>query len=89
MGWGGQLSGPTTGEPIPASGYLLQRQQGADDVLELVEQLDVDTSTLHEESREVDRLCLSIATVTREMAAVELATAEAQARLAGKVFGTI
>ena len=34
----------------------------ADDVLMLVEQLDVATSTLHEESREADRLCLSVAT---------------------------
>ena len=62
---------------------------GADDVLTLVEQLDVATSTLHEESREADWLCLSIATVKWETATVELATAEAQARLAGKAFSTI
>jgi hypothetical protein len=34
---------------------------GGDDVLMLVEQLDVATSTLREESREADRLHLSIA----------------------------
>jgi hypothetical protein len=50
---------------------------GADDVLELVEQLDVATFALREESWEVDRLRLSIAAVKREMAAVELATVKA------------
>ena len=50
---------------------------GADDVLTLVEQLDVATSALHEESREVDWLRLSVAAVKQEMAAVELATIEA------------
>ena len=47
------------------------------------------TSTLHEESQEADRLCLSVAAAKQEMDEVELATAEAQARLAGKAFGTI
>ena len=50
---------------------------GVDDVLTLVEQLDVATSALHEESREADQLCLSVAAVKQEMAAVELATIEA------------
>jgi hypothetical protein len=62
---------------------------GADDVLMLVEQLDVATFTLREESQEADRLCLSIATAKREMAVAELATAEAQACLTGKAFGMI
>ena len=62
---------------------------GADDVLMLVEQLDVATSALREESREVDRLRLSIATAKRETAVAELAAAEAQACLAGKSFGMI
>ena len=61
----------------------------ADDVLELVEQLDVATSALHEESREADWLLLSVATMKRETAVAELATTEAQARLAGKAFGMI
>ena len=43
----------------------------------LAKQLDMAKSTLYEESREVDRLHLSIATVKWETAAVELATAEA------------
>jgi hypothetical protein len=42
----------------------------------LVEQLDVATFALHEESREADRLHLSAATAKREMAAMDLATAE-------------
>jgi hypothetical protein len=54
-----------------------------------VEQLDVATSALREESWEADRLRLSIATTKRETVAVELATAEAMARLASKAFGTI
>jgi hypothetical protein len=48
-----------------------------DDVLELVEQLDMATSTLHEESREADRLCLSVATAKREIAMIELAATKA------------
>jgi hypothetical protein len=76
-GRGGKLGGAATEEPILASGYLLLRRRGANDVLKLVEQLDVATSTLREESREADRLCLSIATVKWEMAAAELAAAEA------------
>jgi outer membrane murein-binding lipoprotein Lpp len=47
------------------------------------------TSTLREESREVDRLCLSVATAKQEMTAAELVAAEAQARLTGKAFSTI
>jgi hypothetical protein len=47
------------------------------------------TSTLHEESQEADRLCLSVATTKREMATTELAAAEAQAHLAAKAYGTI
>ena len=35
------------------------------------------TSTLHEESQEVDRLRLSVAAAKQETATVELATAEA------------
>ena len=50
---------------------------GVDDVLTLVEQLDVATSALHEESREADRLRLSVATAKRETAVTELAAAEA------------
>ena len=50
---------------------------GADDVLMLVEQLDVATSALHEESREADRLRLSVAAAKRETAVTELAAAEA------------
>jgi hypothetical protein len=55
----------------------------------VVEQLDMATSTLYEESREVDRLCLSVATAKRETTAAELAAAEAQACLAGKAFDMI
>jgi hypothetical protein len=55
----------------------------------LVEQLDVATSTVREESQEVDRLPLSIAAVKRETATAELATVEAQACLAGKAFNMI
>ena len=55
----------------------------------MVEQLDVATTALREESREADRLCLSVAAVRRETAAAELAAAEAQACLAGKAFGMI
>ena len=55
----------------------------------MVEQLDVATTALREESREADRLCLSVAAVKRETAVAELAAVEAQARLAGKAFGTI
>ena len=43
----------------------------------LVEQLDVATSTLREESREVDRLCLFVTVVKRETTVVEHAIAEA------------
>ena len=50
---------------------------GADDVLTLVEQLDVATSILHDESREANRLRLSVAAVKQEMATAELATAKA------------
>jgi hypothetical protein len=60
-----------------------------DDDLTLVEQLDVATSTLREESREVDWLRLSVATAKWETAEAKLATAEAQTRLAGKAFDTI
>jgi hypothetical protein len=60
---------------------------GVDDVLTLVEQLDMATSALHEESREVDRLHLFVAAMKREMVAAEIATAEAQACVAGKTFG--
>ena len=62
---------------------------GADDVLTLVEQLDVATSILREESQEADQLRLSIATAKREPAMAELATAVAQACLTGKAFNTI
>ena len=62
---------------------------GADDVLMLVEQLDVATSALHEECREADWLCLSVAAAKRETATAELATTEAQTRLASKAFDTI
>jgi hypothetical protein len=50
---------------------------GADDVLTLVEQLDVATSTLREESREANRLRLSVAAAKQETAAAKLAAAEA------------
>ena len=50
---------------------------GADDVLTLVEQLDVATFALREESREADRLRLSVAATKRETAAAELAATEA------------
>jgi len=50
---------------------------GGDDVLTLVEQLDMATSVLGEESQEADRLCLSIAAAKRETTTVELAAAEA------------
>ena len=63
--------------------------EGTDDVLTLVEQLDVATSALHEESQEANRLRLSIAVAKQETAAAELATAEAQACLTGKAFGMI
>ena len=43
----------------------------------LVEQLGVATSALREESRETDRLCLSVFAVKRETAAAELAATEA------------
>jgi hypothetical protein len=43
----------------------------------LVEQLDVATSALREESWEADRLHLSIAAAKRETAMAELAAAEA------------
>ena len=43
----------------------------------LVEQLDVATSALHEESQEADRPCLPVATAKWEIAVAELATAEA------------
>jgi hypothetical protein len=62
---------------------------GVDDVLTLVEQLDVATFALREESREADRLRLSVAAAKRETATVELVAAEAQARLTGKAFSTI
>jgi hypothetical protein len=58
MGRGGQLDDATIGELIPASNYLLRWRWGADDFLELVEQLDMATSTLYEESRVADRLRL-------------------------------
>jgi hypothetical protein len=88
MGRGGQLSGAATGEPIPASGYLRRRRLG-DDVLTLVERLDVATSALREESREADRLCLSVAAMKWEMAMAKLAATEAQTHLTSKAFGTI
>jgi hypothetical protein len=43
----------------------------------LVEQLDVATSALREESREADRPYLSVATTKWETAATELAATEA------------
>jgi hypothetical protein len=55
----------------------------------LVEQLDVATSAIREESREEDWLRLSVATAKCEIATVELAATEAQACLFGKAFGTI
>ena len=55
----------------------------------MVEQLDVATSALCEESQEADWLRLSVATAKRETTVAELATAGAQACLAGKAFGTI
>jgi hypothetical protein len=60
---------------------------GVDDVLTLVEQLDMATSALHEESREVDRLRLFVAAMKRETVVAEIAAAEAQACVAGKTFG--
>ena len=77
MGRGGQLGTTATKEPIPASGYFLRQRWGPDDVLELVEQLDVATSALCEESQEAYRLRLSIAATKQETAMVELATTEA------------
>jgi hypothetical protein len=62
---------------------------GVDDVLELVEQLDVATFALREESRETDWLHLSVAAMTRETTTVEFDATEAQARLAGKAFDMI
>jgi hypothetical protein len=47
------------------------------------------TSALLEESRDADRLRLYVAVAKRETAMAELATAEAQARLAGKAFNMI
>ena len=55
----------------------------------MVEQLDVATSALCEESQEADWLRLSVATAKRETAVAELATAKAQVRLAGKAIGMI
>jgi hypothetical protein len=54
-GWGGQLGGIATREPIPAFGPPTIGGM-------LLEQLDVATFILHEESQEVDWLRLSIAT---------------------------
>jgi hypothetical protein len=62
---------------------------GGDNVLTLVEQLDVATFILHEESQEVDWLRLSIATANQKTVTAKLATAEAQACFAGKAFSTI
>ena len=53
-GRGGQLGGAATGETIPAFDYLRRRRRGSDDVLMLVEQLDMATSALREESQETD-----------------------------------
>ena len=61
-GRGGQLGGAATGEPTLAFGYLLQRRWGVDDVVMLVEQLDMATFALSEESQEADRLHLFVAT---------------------------
>ena len=66
---------PESRSPLPAISD--DDDGGVDDVLTLVEQLDVATSTLHEESQEVDRLRLSVAAAKQETATVELATAEA------------
>ena len=55
----------------------------------MVEQLDVATSALCEESQETDELRLSTIVAKREMATTELVAAEAQARLAGKAFDMI
>jgi hypothetical protein len=55
----------------------------------LVEQLDVATSTLCEESREVDWLRLFVATAKWETAEAKLATTEAQTCLADKAFDMI
>ena len=55
----------------------------------LVEQLDVATSDLHEESREADRMRLFVATAKWETAMAELATTKALAQLTGKAFGMI
>ena len=63
--------------------------EGANDVLALVEQLNVATSALREESQEADRLRLSVATMKREMSTAELANAEAQVCLVGKTFSMI
>ena len=60
-GRGGQLGGAATGEPTLAFGYLLQRRWGVDDVVMLVEQLDMATFALSEESQEADRLHLFVA----------------------------
>ena len=43
----------------------------------MVEQLDVATFALRKESREADRLCLSVAAAKRETVVAELAAAEA------------
>jgi hypothetical protein len=50
---------------------------GADDVHMLVEQLDVASSALCEESRETDQPCLSVAAAKRQTSTAELAIAEA------------
>ena len=78
---------PESRSPLPAISD--DDDGGVDDVLTLVEQLDVATSALREESREADRLCLSVAAAKWETDMAELAVAEAQAHLASKAFGVI
>ena len=66
---------PESRSPLPA---ISKDDDGeADDVPTLVEQLDVATSALREESQEADWLYLSVAAAKRETTVVELATAEA------------
>jgi hypothetical protein len=73
--------------PLPA--IFSDTDRGADDVLMLVEQLDMATSTLCKESQEVEWLRLSVAGAKREMVAAELATTKDEARLTGKAFDMI
>ena len=68
---------PESQSPLPAISNDGDEGEGVDDVLTLVEQIDMATSALHEESQEADRLCLSVAIAKWETATAELVAAEA------------